>query len=354
MKSSSLSEVLLRNSEIFTDKRVVITGDVPDAQCLNLLKTSAKATVILDNYVVAVEMAALMGQRLGRTLSEKAAYKHIEVCFSPIERIVEELSETQVLVLFLNKSKQQTLKLLNLLQHTLVPKAEIFILGQNQGGGKSADSILKRFGQVAKFDSARKCTLYRGIYEKTDKLETRNTPVDAELLGHHLHFLQDEAVFSNGRIDEGTAMLLASMAEVPANGALLDLGCGCGVIGITLARAGFSDVTSVDVSAQALALTERNAQENGVELKIMPSDMLTGLGSFDVIAVNPPFHQGINTTTGATRNMILHAPEHLNKGGAMYLVGNSFLGYERILREAFEKVEILKGNSRFTVFKAQK
>ena len=51
--------------------------------------------------------------------------------------------------------------------------------------------------------------------------------------------------------------------------------------------------------------------------------------------------------------MIKEAPNHLNKGGALYLVGNSFLNYGPTLEDAFEKVTVIESNKRFTVFKAK-
>lgn len=71
---------------------------------------------------------------------------------------------------------------------------------------------------------------------------------------------------------------------------VLDLCCGSGCIGIALAVRGGARVTAVDISADALELTERNARRNGVSVRTVRSDFLDGVeGSFDMIVCNPPY-----------------------------------------------------------------
>lgn len=71
---------------------------------------------------------------------------------------------------------------------------------------------------------------------------------------------------------------------------VLDLCCGSGCIGIALAVCGGARVTSVDISADALSMTERNARRNGVSVKTVQSDLFEAVeGKFDLIVSNPPY-----------------------------------------------------------------
>ena len=71
---------------------------------------------------------------------------------------------------------------------------------------------------------------------------------------------------------------------------VLDLCCGSGCIGIALAVRCDAAVTAADISADALALTERNARRNGVTVKTVQSDFLDSVeGTFDLIVCNPPY-----------------------------------------------------------------
>ncbi len=71
---------------------------------------------------------------------------------------------------------------------------------------------------------------------------------------------------------------------------VLDLCCGSGCIGIALAVCANARVTAADISAEALALTERNAERNGVPVTTVQSDLFENVeGTFDLIVSNPPY-----------------------------------------------------------------
>lgn len=72
---------------------------------------------------------------------------------------------------------------------------------------------------------------------------------------------------------------------------ILDLGCGSGVIGITLVKElSNSRVTCLDISDDAIELTRKNADLLEVDIDIKKGDMLEGLNDrFDIIVSNPPY-----------------------------------------------------------------
>jgi len=80
--------------------------------------------------------------------------------------------------------------------------------------------------------------------------------------------------------------------KLPENQRVLDMGCGSGVLGLTLAaeRPGW-DVTLADISAQALELAEENAGLLGiVNTRFVLSDLFRALdGAFDGIVANLPY-----------------------------------------------------------------
>ena len=71
---------------------------------------------------------------------------------------------------------------------------------------------------------------------------------------------------------------------------LLDLCCGTGCIGVSLAKLGDFEVTFGDISPDCLALARENAALNGVSGKFLLTDMFSDISdSFDLICVNPPY-----------------------------------------------------------------
>lgn len=90
--------------------------------------------------------------------------------------------------------------------------------------------------------------------------------------------------------EELVEMILKALPEGPLQ--ILDMGCGSGVLGLSLAaeRPG-SRVTLADVSEDALALTKENAEKLGIEnITLIRSDLFEIItGSFDLIAANLPY-----------------------------------------------------------------
>ena len=71
---------------------------------------------------------------------------------------------------------------------------------------------------------------------------------------------------------------------------LLDLCCGTGCIGVSLAKLGGFEVTFGDISPDCLGLARENAALNGVSGKFLLTDMFGNIsGSYDMICVNPPY-----------------------------------------------------------------
>ncbi|MBC7979850.1 MAG: peptide chain release factor N(5)-glutamine methyltransferase [Armatimonadetes bacterium] len=83
------------------------------------------------------------------------------------------------------------------------------------------------------------------------------------------------------------------LAKLPAESLeMLDMGCGSGVLGLTLAaERPESRVTLVDVSVEAVSLTKANADQLGIgNIVLVHGDLFEKIvGKFDLIAANLPY-----------------------------------------------------------------
>lgn len=72
---------------------------------------------------------------------------------------------------------------------------------------------------------------------------------------------------------------------------VLDLGCGSGIVGLALARAG-ALVTASDIHPAAAANARANARANDLPLTVVVADLLRGidLGCVDVVLITPPYY----------------------------------------------------------------
>ena len=96
----------------------------------------------------------------------------------------------------------------------------------------------------------------------------------------YLELATDSGVFSPGRLDPGTRLLLEEAPPPPASGDILDLGCGYGPIACSLAaRAPGATVWAVDVNERALGLCAANALAMGVQSMAVRAIRGAGLSS---------------------------------------------------------------------------
>jgi len=169
---------------------------------------------------------------------------------------------------------------------------------------------------------------------------------------HALRLTTNSGVFSHGRVDEATDLLLKNIPSL--SGTLLDLGCGCGVIGIALAKAYGLQITLADINPRALACAEINCNENGIKAKIVRSDCFEDIeGAFDTITLNPPIHAGKEVVN----RLFEGAAKHLAPGGSFYVVmldKHGAKGAAARLCEIFGACETLHKKKGYRVFLCEK
>ena len=113
-----------------------------------------------------------------------------------------------------------------------------------------------------------------------------------DLWGEKMTFLTDAGVFSKKMVDFGSQLLLKCL-EVDEGETVLDVGCGYGPLGLSLAKAYGVQATMVDINNRALDLARQNAERNKVEATIFQSNIYEQVeGKFDHVISNPPIRAG--------------------------------------------------------------
>ena len=228
-----------------------------------------------------------------------------------------------------------------------------YVVAANDAGGKSIGSACKEFSSsTTKLDSARHCSLWS--IDLTPVTKFNWLAMGRSFKWDAADYLTLPGVFSHGSLDSGTSVLLEHL-PAPAHGRLLDLGCGSGVIGLSLKKRSPSlEVVLTDVDAFALRSAQLNSMRLALPVEILHSDGLTAIdGRFDFIITNPPFHQGKNTDYQFAQNLFKQAKQHLVKDGQLWLIANRHLGYEEWAQEAFDHVEVMVQEKGFKLICAQ-
>ncbi len=190
-------------------------------------------------------------------------------------------------------------------------------------------------------------------YTRNPASESR--PVSCEYMyrGIPMAFQTDAGVFSKGEVDTGTDLLLNALPE-EMRGDILDLGCGWGAIGISVARKWpEAKVTMADINLRALALSRENAKRNHADVACVESDGMAAFAGrrFDTIVTNPPIRAGKQVIY----RMFADAAACLKPGGALYLVIRKQQGAEscmKYLQTMFSSVEKIDKSGGFWVLKA--
>ncbi len=167
-------------------------------------------------------------------------------------------------------------------------------------------------------------------------------------------------VFSHGKLDIGTRLLLEHLPK-PADGSdVVDLGCGNGVLGTSLALtyAGGS-VTFCDISHAAIASARATWDANlgsDDRSQFYASDLAADVadGSIDHVIINPPFHDQHVVGDETAGRMFVEAKRVLRDGGEVRVIGNRHLGYHKRLRSIFGNLETIASNPKFVVLSSQK
>lgn len=341
------SQVLMRNRDALVGSRILVC-DAPSGEIgpeLRRLLPAAEITLlqtVYGDYLQTRQWSEDAGANaiFGAWYDGPPAHHDLAVVYLPKSRAALELA-------------------LDMVSRTLGPGHSALLVGPVRGGIKSCQEVLRRrIGPTQKLDSARRCALYAasldqsktGDSELEDWVERFSFRVGDQLL----EVSSLPGVFSHGRLDEGTRILLKTLDNVPG-GSILDFGCGCGVIGAWIqSKSPQTRLEMVDSSALALEAAKRTAALHGIPAEcVYPSDVFSDVrGKYDLIVSNPPFHTGVDTDYTVVESFLEGAAARLARGGSLRLVANRFLRYPPLITTHIGPCRVLAEDSRYRVYQA--
>ncbi len=143
------SEVLLRHSDDFEQSRILFAGDLQDDLPARLDTAASRAHTQQFHH----------WQVLSRQMGDNARFSLVATA--------DDVADCDTLIYYWPKNKPEAqFQLMNLL--SLLPVGtDIFVVGENRSGVRSAEQMLADYAPLNKVDSARRCGLYFGRLEKT-------------------------------------------------------------------------------------------------------------------------------------------------------------------------------------------
>lgn len=190
-------------------------------------------------------------------------------------------------------------------------------------------------------------------YTENPTSEIREKIFTQTIKGVSLTFSSVSGVFSfETKVDKASELIIKNFT--PTGGAILDLGCGFGTIGLYL-KAIFpaQEILLTDINSRALEYAKKNALKNNLDVNIQKSDLYLNLANrrFDDIVTNPPIAIGKTLNT----KLIKEAKDHLTQGGSLWLVafhnkGGSTL--KEIMKNTFGNAEDIEKSGGMRVYKS--
>ncbi|MDZ5474273.1 class I SAM-dependent methyltransferase [Bacillus sp. 31A1R] len=193
-------------------------------------------------------------------------------------------------------------------------------------------------------------------YSREQTVESNPKFWDFTLRNQKLKFKTDNGVFSKGEVDFGSRLLIETFEAPNVEGDILDVGCGYGPIGLSLAKGTDRNVHMVDVNDRAINLAKENAQLNNISnVTIYESDRLINVtkSNFSAILTNPPIRAGKKVV----HDIYEQSYEHLRSGGELWVVIQKKQGAPSTidkLTELFGEVETVDKKKGYFILRTKK
>lgn len=332
------------------DDPTAAAGDLIESACDDLNLGAAQRVLIANQH------GRLAGQLKARDIAADVWNRRIARDGEPASPWPGD-NLYDLVLLRLPKSKPEQDMTVHALSARLAPNGRLVVYGGNDEGIKP---IAKRLGEIfgvigtraarghgrvieasaLRADAAIKGTLDQWAQVREIAIGTRTRP-----------WLGYPGLFAGGALDDGTALFLAHLPPIAANAAVLDYGCGTGVLAAAILDANpTARVTLLDNDCLALVAARHNTGS---------TDTITGVSldacgarRFDVIVSNPPLHAGVREDHTALDALIAEAPAHLTASGTLQMVVQRRIPLERQLAAHFSSVTIAAGDGRFRIWRA--
>jgi len=189
--------------------------------------------------------------------------------------------------------------------------------------------------------------------------EEQDSPLDLKLInisvnGQSFQLYTGNGVFSKDGLDFGSRLLIEKALLEPSC-SVLDLGCGVGVVGISVKKLYPTiNVSMSDINSRATMLARRNVKFQNMDIEVIDSDGFEKIkDKFDNILLNPPQTAGKEVCF----NLIKGSYEHLKPNGTLQLVarhnkGGSTLG--KYMQELFGNVIDIAKSGGFRIYLSSK
>ncbi|MBF0813142.1 class I SAM-dependent methyltransferase [Staphylococcus sp. KG4-3] len=197
-------------------------------------------------------------------------------------------------------------------------------------------------------------------YDENPEVESEESLFTYSYDNHDLELVTDAGVFSKGKIDFGSDLLVKTFLKTYPPGPtknIIDVGCGYGPIGLMIAKVSpHHEVTMVDVNQRALNLSRKNKKRNRIDnVEVKESDGLSQVedGTYDFVLTNPPIRAGKEVV----HRILEEAYVKLKLDGELFVVIQKKQGMpsaKKKMQDTFDNVEVLEKSKGYYILRSVK
>ena len=324
---------------------IVVIGDIYGALAL----TCASETPD-DSGLVRVHQDPLTAER---ALALNAQSTGLEASVVSLPLDAELVQDARLVLLRLPRSLDSLRDIAGLIAAHAAPDAAVFAAGRLKHMSLGMNDVLREHFGTLDVTHARQKS--RVLIARDPHNGRDPEPARAEIGG--VVVCAFGGVFAGPSLDIGTRLLLDNLpATTPGatDDPMIDLACGSGIVGATLAlRHPGLRVYASDESSAAVASARATAIANGIDdrMSVVRDDALSALpdASVSFIALNPPFHRGAALDGTIARHLFTDAARVLQPGGELWTVWNSALQYRPALERVVGPTHQIARTPKFTV-----
>lgn len=197
-------------------------------------------------------------------------------------------------------------------------------------------------------------------YDENPEVESEELLFTYSYDNHDLELVTDAGVFSKGKIDFGSDLLVKTFLKTYPPGPtknIIDVGCGYGPIGLMIAKVSpHHEVTMLDVNQRALNLSRKNKKRNRIEnVEVKESDGLSQVedNTYDFVLTNPPIRAGKEVV----HRILEDAYIKLKLDGELFVVIQKKQGMpsaKKKMQDTFGNIEVLEKSKGYYILRSVK
>lgn len=191
-------------------------------------------------------------------------------------------------------------------------------------------------------------------FTKSPKSKLRIFKIKAILRSKEIEFYTSSGLFSINKVDKGTELLI-NKGITKDNWKILDLGCGYGIIGLSLLLTNQTlKLTFSDINERAIQLTKINLKKYNLQAKVIQSDGFENIKEkFNSILLNPPQTAGKKLCL----KLIEESKNYLENKGLLQIVARHNKGGKELSKkmlETFNNIKEIAKSKGYRIYISQK